>query len=200
MNGLLAVAVVVSALAALATVGLSALNVSKLNKTIEMMGRQQQEARAAHDEVMKQERDAAAAARLAHDEEMQERQRGLEEELRLERLRQLGHVGEIVNDISCAIHEELALRPNGRFAGPGEVTRIPVERMRLRGAVAALLLAGGPHLAVCHRLAQGSDFTNLVQMIGGNFGVVNAANEIASYLDGEVSRESQPGGRLQVPQ
>jgi hypothetical protein len=49
------------------------------------------------------------------------------------------------------------------------------------------------------RLAQGTDFTNLIQMIGGNFGIVNAADEIAAYLDGEVLREPEPGGRRQVP-
>ena len=193
MNVLLAVAAVVGTLAALTTVWFASRTVQKADKTIELMGAQLEAARTAHAELLREQRAAFEQDRPAHVDEIARAEAARTEEQRLARLRQTDRVAEILDDLARVLTEEESLRPDGKLTHINLPTRVPTIRQRLKTALAGLTLIGGPPLAACWQVAEGSEFVTDDQLRGA---IYSAMHEVASRLYGEVQTESQPGGRL----
>ena len=193
MNVLLAVAAIVGTIAALTTVWFASRTVRRADKTIELMGTQLEAARAAHAELLSEQRAAFEQDRQARADEIAQAEVSLAEEQHLARLRQTDRVAEILDVLARVLTEEESLRPDGKLTHINLPTHIPTIRQRLKTALAGLTLVGGPPLAACWQVAEGSEFGTDHRLRGA---IYNAMHEVASSLYGEVPTESQPGGRL----
>jgi hypothetical protein len=193
MSIVLVIAALVGTGAALVTVLFAAMTVKRMDTTIGLMAEQRAAQDVAHKQQIGELQAMLTQAHASHEDEMAERKHALSEELRLARLTQIGRVNETLAEISRILLEEEHLRPDGKLGHINIPTRLYAAKQRLRADVASVLLMGGPHLARSTHVASGPEFVFVDDLRSA---IYSAAEEVAAVLDGEVTFESRPGGRL----
>lgn len=179
------VADIISGIAALATL----VAVYYARETVRESRKARQEASAAHGEEMTREAQLLEATRTAHEQEMTERRRAQERELRLERLRQLGRVQELLAVTSDIARHEIEHPPEKVAQQFGTWTRTTSGLARIEAALVILEQLGGPALPDVRQLTSALRMMNTPpqRIVGDMMGAL--AQSIALAENDESLRE-----------
>ncbi len=112
------------------------------------------EANQAHTEETHQQAQLLEATRVAHDQEMAERERALASELFLQRLVQLGRITDVLGEVADVARIEQVQPPPLIEGTPFRLTRTTGMLARLEAAVVIFESLGGPPLAKAEQLSK----------------------------------------------
>jgi hypothetical protein len=141
------IAAVVAAIAALITIGFAW-------ATVRQASAARKEASNAHKEEMAEQRRAFQASTAAYQEQLQERERALAAEIKLQQVDQLERIAEVLMDLAATARAE-EIDPPGRSVNDQtgrRLTGVPTVLARLRAALALLDALGGPELPTARLL------------------------------------------------
>lgn len=149
------------------------------------------EARQAQVEEAQQQAQLLEATRVAHDQEMAERDRALASELTLQRLAQLGRITDLLGESADIARSEQTDPPPLIEGTPFKLTRTTGVLVRLQAAIAVLEGLGGPPLAKAEQLAREGRRANTPPM--------RIVGDAMAALD-EITFIVKDDGRFRVPE
>lgn len=149
-----------------------------------------QDARQAHAEETQQETQLLQATRLAHEQEMAERERALASELCLQRLVHLGRITDLLGEVADVARIEQAQPPPLIEGTPFRLTRTTGMLARLEAAVVIFESLGGPQLAKAEQLSKEGRRANTPPM--------RIVGEAMAVLD-EITFIAKDDARLTMP-
>lgn len=147
LNGVGGIASVIAAGAALVTVLYA-------RATVVQARAARLEAKEAHAEETRQQAQLLEATRMAHEQEMVEREKALASEMFLRRLVQLGRITDLLGEVADVARIEHISEPPLIDGTPFKLTRTTGILTRLEAAIVILESLGGPSLAKAEQLSK----------------------------------------------
>jgi hypothetical protein len=184
LNAVGGVASVIAAGAALVTVVYARATVAQARAA-------RHESREAHAEETRQQTALLEAMRMAHEQEMVERERALASDLILQRLVQLGRVTDLLGELADIARTEQTSPPPLIEGTPFKLTRTTGVLVRLEAAIAVFEGLGGPPLAKAERLSKEGRRANTPPM--------RIVGDAMAALD-EIAFIAKDEGRLMMPE
>jgi hypothetical protein len=185
LNAVGGVAAVIAAGAALVTVVYARATVAQARAA-------RQESRAAHAEETQQQTALLEATRMAHEQEMVEREKALASELFLQRLAHLGRITDLLGEVADVARIEQVQPPPLIEGTPFRLTRTPGMLARLEAAIVIFESIGGPPLAKAEQLSKEGRRANTppMRIVGDAMGALDDITFLAKSNDQLAQRRS----------
>jgi hypothetical protein len=180
----------VGGLASVVAAGAALVTIMYARATVVQARTARQEASQAHAEEAQQQAQILEATRLAHEQEMAERERALASELYLQRLVHLGRITDLLGEVADVARIEQAQPPPLIEGTPFRLTRTTGMLARLEAAVVIFESLGGPQLAKAEQLSKEGRRANTPPM--------RIVGEAMAVLD-EITFIAKDDARLTMP-
>ena len=145
---------VVGGIASVVAAGAALLTILYARATVVEARAARQEAKEAHAEETQQQAQLLDATRVAHEQEMTERERAFASDLILQRLAQLGRITDLLGELADIARTEQTNPPPLIEGTPFKLTRTTGALVRLEAAVVIFQGLGGPPLAKVEQLSK----------------------------------------------
>jgi hypothetical protein len=180
----------VGGVASVAAAGAALVTVLYARATVVQARAARREAKDAHAEETRQQAQLLEATRMAHEQEMVEREKALASEMFLQRLVHLGRITDLLGEVADVARTEEVQPPPTIEGTPIRLTRTTGMLARLEAAITIFESLGGQPLAAAEKLAKEGRMANTppLRILGD---AMSALDEIA-FLARENDSLTQP--------
>jgi hypothetical protein len=184
----------VGGVASVVAAGAALVTVLYARATVVQARTARREARDAHAEETRQQAQLLEATRMAHEQEMREREKALASEMFLQRLVHLGRVTDLLGEVADVARIEQVQPPPLIEGTPFKLTRTTGMLARLEAAIVIFESLGGPPIAKAEQLSKEGRRANTppMRIVGDAMSALDEITFLAKDNDRLVQPHSTP--------